>query len=51
MLVIPAIDLKEALPVRLEQGEADLAHRRVDVRLGHAATTRQTGEGLAEAVA
>ena len=37
--------------VRLEQRQADLAHRRVDVRLGHAATTGQPGEGLAEAVA
>ena len=37
--------------VRLEQGEADLAHRGVDVRLGHAATAGQPGEGLAEAVA
>ena len=36
--------------VRLEQREADLAHRRVDVRLGHATTTGQPGEGLAEAV-
>ena len=37
--------------VRLEQGQADLAHRRIEVRFGHAATTGQPGEGLAEAVA
>ena len=37
--------------VRLEEGEADLAHRRVDVGLGHAATAGEPGQGLAEAVA
>ena len=37
--------------VRLEQREPDLAHRRVDVRLGHAAAAGQTREGLAEAIA
>ena len=37
--------------VGLEQREADLAHRGVDVGLGHAAATGQPGEGLAEAVA
>ena len=32
--------------VGLEQGEADLAHRGVDVGLGHAAATGQPGKGL-----
>ena len=37
--------------VGLEQREADLAHRGVHVGLGHATTTGQPGEGLAEAIA
>ena len=36
--------------VRLEQGEADLAHGGVDVGLGDAAAAGQAGEGLAQAV-
>src|SRR5262249_52168663 len=37
--------------VGLEEGEADLAHRGVDVGLGHATAAGQPGEGLAEAIA
>ena len=36
--------------VRLEQGEADLAHRRVDVGLAQLAARADVGEGRLEAV-
>ncbi len=37
--------------VGLEQGEAHLAHRRVDVGLAHPATAGEVGEGRTEAIA
>jgi hypothetical protein len=37
--------------VRLEEGQPHLAHRRVDVGLGHPAPAGEVGEGRAEAIA
>jgi hypothetical protein len=39
------------LDVGLEQGQPDLAHRHVDVRLGHAPPAREGGERAAQAIA